>query len=117
MSPTSYLAAPPRGELRILPRDREHSTPCDQLPEPLGVAGREDLPVVVEVREDLGGFGQPADPRRPLAQLALGIVAAVAAAAVVEAQVGPVGGQDLRGGPAAAVVVEHERGAVLAQQR
>src|SRR5215217_4676751 len=117
MSPTSYLTAPPRGVSHILPTPRERSTPGDELPQPLGVARREDLPVVVEVGVDVGGPRELAHPPGPLPQLALGVVAAVAAAAVVEAQVGPVRREDVRRRLAPAAVVDDEGRAVLAQQR
>ena len=65
MSPTSYLAAPPRGVFHILPRVPGLSTPFDELPQPLGVAGREDLPVVVEVGEDLGRLAPARGPAPP----------------------------------------------------
>src|ERR671921_1051960 len=90
MSPTSYLAAPPRGVAAILPTPRRRSTPGDERAQPRRVARGEDLPVVVEVGVHLHGPAPLAHPRRPLAQLAVGVVAAVAAPAVVEAQVGPV---------------------------
>src|SRR3954447_20567169 len=116
MSPTSYLAAPPRGVAHILPTPRGHSTPGDELAEAPRVARGEDLPVVVEVGVDVGGAAEVAHLGGPLPQLALGVVAAVATAAVMEAQVRPVRGQDLRGRLPAAAGVDDERGAVLAQQ-
>jgi hypothetical protein len=86
-------------------------------PERQRVLDGEALPVVVEVGEHLDGLAPRPHAGRPLAQLAIGVVAAVAAAAVVEAQVGPVRGHDLRRRLAPAAVVDDERGAVLAQQR
>src|SRR5215213_11474073 len=143
MSPTSYLAAPPRGEPSSLPTrgrrrrvgfaptsattgasGRPRTRPrlplrrtCDELPQPLGVAGGEDLPVVVEVGEDLGRLAQAAHARRPLPELAVGVVAPVAAAAVVEPEVGPVCREHLGGRLAPARVVDDEGRAVVAQQR
>src|SRR4051794_30549399 len=114
MSPTSYLAAPPRGVRRILTMLRRPSTRTHELAQPLGVTGREDLPVVVEVGEDLRRLAQLADTGGPLPELAVGVVAAMSAAAIVEAQVRPVRGEDLRRRSAPARVVDDEGDAVLA---
>src|SRR5439155_6645501 len=59
------------------------SLAIDEPFEPQGVAGREALPVVVEVREDVAALGELAQAHRPLPQLALGVVAAPAPLAPV----------------------------------
>src|SRR5438477_6120683 len=53
------------------------------------VADGEDLPVVVEVREDLHVGAPPSQPAGPLAELGLAVVPAPAAGAVVEADERP----------------------------
>src|SRR4029453_12708866 len=55
------------------------------------------------------------DPPRPLVQLGLGVLAAAAAVAVVQAEDRPVGGQLVRLEGPARVVRDHQRGVVRAQ--
>src|SRR5919202_4287406 len=80
------------------------------------VAGREHLPVVVEVDEALGLAPDVEQARRPLAQLAVGVVAAPSAVAVVEAHERPAGGEDERLPRALGVVAVREGDVVPAQQ-
>ena len=106
MSPTSYLTAPPRGGAVEFTKARNRSA----------LRGANVSQSLLKYAKTSDLARERAHARRPLAQLRLGVVAAAAAAAVVEAQVGEIRGQDLRRRLPAAVVVDHERGAVLAQQ-
>src|SRR5438093_5454298 len=93
------------------------SLAIEQAFEPQGVAGGEALPVVVEVAEDLAAGGDLAQARRPLLQLAPGVVAAAPARAVVEAHEGEVRRGRRLGERPARVVGQDGRDAVLAQER
>src|SRR5215203_1821393 len=84
--------------------------------EPQGVVHREALPVVVEVGEDLGVLAPGADPLAPLLELALGVVAVPAPAAVVEAHEGPVRRQLVGLEGAIGMIADGEGDPVLAQQ-
>src|SRR5206468_7354420 len=88
---------------------------AEQLAQPLGVAHGEGLPVVVEVRPRIGA--PTPDPRSPLLQLGLGVVAAAATPASVEADVGPIRAALVRLERPTWLVADHERDAVLSQQR
>src|SRR6266542_1616472 len=89
----------------------------EQFGQPRGVARRESLPVVVEVRVDVGDSAPATDPVGPLVELTLRVIATDATRAVMKAEVGEAGCQllslkrlDLR------TVGDHERHAPLAQQ-
>src|SRR5581483_1210834 len=99
-------------------QDESRSLLGQQLLQPQRIPDREDFPVVVEVGEDVDLVAPLGEARRPLLQLRLAVVPAQAARAVVEADERPVCGEDvglervnLR------PVADHERDAVLAQQR
>src|SRR3954447_18655573 len=80
------------------------------------VGRREFLPVVVEVGEDLAARAPGGDPSPPVLDLGRRVVAVAAAGSVVEAHVGELPDRPrLRQRPAA-VVGDHQRGAVLLQQ-
>src|SRR4051794_36799436 len=109
MSPTSYLAAPPRdvGQLMLAPHQRL---------EPSRVGDREALPVVVEVGVDLGFAAHAGEALGPLLELGLGVVATPPAVAVVEADEGPVGRELQRLPRTLRVIAVGQRGAIGAQQ-
>ena len=116
MSPTSYLAAPPRGAWT---KQSSTATPGFNPPgaAPSAVrCGRRRPPVVVEIGENRGLLAQVGDPRSPLAQLALGVVPAPPARAVVEADQGPARGERGVGQRAARVAADRERDAERVQQ-
>src|SRR5918999_6562665 len=62
MSPTSYLAAPPRGATNQFSTGPRNASSLEQPPQPQPVAHREPFPVVVEVREHRGLVTQLGDP-------------------------------------------------------
>ena len=74
----------------------------------------EALPVVVEVDKALGPPAPGAEAVRPGVELALRVVPAPAAAAVVEADVRPVGGELVSLEGPLGVVADNERGSALA---
>src|SRR2546423_5822227 len=80
------------------------------------VAHREAFPVVVEVGEDVALGRELAQPRRPLVELAVGVVAAPAPGAPVEADEGEVARGRRLGERAARVERDDGRHAVAVEQ-
>src|SRR5207244_6108671 len=98
-------------------RDESRRSRGEPPLQPERIPDRECLPVVVEIRENVHLATPLLETSRPLLELALAVVAPSTTRAVVEADVGPVGGQLvslelLHVGP----VADHERGAMSAQQ-
>src|SRR5581483_8159577 len=80
------FASAPRMSSRVgIGGERSALVQPQALLQPDGVPGGEAFPVVVEVGEDVAVLAPPADPLRPLVELAAGIVAADPARAVVKA--------------------------------
>src|SRR2546423_2804904 len=79
----------------------------EQALQPRGVAHGEALPLVVEVEEGLAAGGQVAHLGGPLGELGVGVVAAPAARAPVDAHDGEVAGGRRLGQRAARVVRQH----------
>src|SRR5688572_5875246 len=86
------------------------------LPQPARVVGREGLPVVVEVGEDLGAPAPRGDPALPHVQLAPRVVPAPSTPPPVHADEGPVGRHLVRLKGPLGVVADDERRARASQE-
>ena len=80
------------------------------------VARRERLPVVVQVGEHVDARAPGGDPPPPGGELGVGVVAAAAVAAAVQAQERPRRGDLARGEGPLGVVGDHQRGIVAREQ-
>src|SRR3954469_1663153 len=106
----------PIGGESLRRRVHRHPRALERAAQGDAVADREALPVVVEVRPDRRLAGDRGEPVGPGPQLGLGVVAAPAAVAVVEAHEGPVGRELERLERALGVVPDGQRDLVPAQQ-